>query len=125
MLGLGRLAGVFLGQPPCPRLYKELGAVTRFNFNSDILNPPDPAQARLDWKSGPIADQLLRDFQTKPPAFLVRARPFFPGIHNDPLDESGPLAAWIAHHYRQVAAFDGLEIYQYQVRPAHTGGPVP
>lgn len=107
------------------RLYKELGAVTRFNFNSDILNPPDPAQARLDWKPGPIADQLLRDFQTKPPAFLVRARPFFPGIHNDPLDESGPLAAWIAHHYRQVATFDGLDIYQYQVRPALTGGPVP
>lgn len=93
------------------RLYKELGAVTEYNKNGLFSMRRD---MRLEWKPGLIADELLEDYRTRPPAFLVRARPFFPNVTNDPLDESGELARLIERDYKLVKRIDLLYIYEHR-----------
>lgn len=93
------------------RLYKELGAVTQYNTNGLFEIPRTPRDTRLAWKPGPAADELFEVYRTRPPAFLVRARPFFPRVTNDPLDESGELAALIEREYNLVNRIGSLYIY--------------
>jgi hypothetical protein len=96
------------------RLYKELGAVTEYNDNGLFEVPRARQDTRLEWKPGPIADELLEVYRTQPPAFLVRARPFFPRVTNDPLDESGELARLIGRDYELVKRIDFLHIYEHR-----------
>jgi hypothetical protein len=98
------------------RLYKELGAVTEYNRNGLFPVSGTGNGGRLGWKPGPAADELLEVYRTRPPAFLVRARPFFPSVTNDPLDESGELAALIQREYAFVDSIGSLDIYER--RPA-------
>ena len=93
------------------RLYKELGAVTEYNKNGIFPVPDASLNTRLEWKAGPAADELLHVYRTRPPAFLVRARPFFPAVTNDPLDESGALAALIEREYQFVKRIGSIDIY--------------
>lgn len=93
------------------RLYKELGAVTEYNRNGMFDIPRAVRNTRLEWKPGPAADELLEVYRTRPPAFLVRARPFFPAVTNDPLDESGELAALIGREYELVKRIGSIDIF--------------
>ena len=87
------------------RLYKELGEVTEYNQNGLLMPIPAPVRPEIHWREGPIADELLRTFETAPPAFLVRARPFFPEVANDPITEAPRLCEIWTRDYVFVARF--------------------
>ena len=71
-------------------MYKGLGTITTFNFNGMFRSRAPGAPRRLEFVPGPEADALLDAFETRPPAFVVRSRPYFDGARGDPLRISRP-----------------------------------
>ncbi len=88
-------------------VFKVLGQVTE--FNGDVSHPNGNV---IHFRSGPLADRLLSDVEASPPAFVVRATPFFPGIVNEPLDEFEPLKRIFDERYRLVKQVGQLGVYQ-------------
>lgn len=93
-------------------LYKSLGTLTEFNNNGKF----EPAKAErdrfLDFYPGPVADDLLVTFRQRPPKFLVRARRFFPGMLNDPIEQFPALQAIWTDEYRLVEDFRHMQLYE-------------
>jgi hypothetical protein len=106
------------------RLYKELGEVTEYHQSGLLMPIPALVRHEIHWREGPIADELLRTFETAPPAFLVRARPFFPEVANDPITEAPRLCEIWTRDYVFVARFrhelrgEG-DLYVYERKDHH------
>lgn len=66
----------------CSPIFKVLGQLTDANQNSLFRR-----SRATDFRPGPHADMVLEAFRTRPPAFFVRLRPFFPGVRHDPFDQ--------------------------------------
>ena len=95
---------------PSP-IFKVLGQLTDFNDNSDF----SPATA-IHFRDGPLARELLSDMKNDPPAYFVRARPFFPGSATDPLDEFVELRDLVARDYVPVAGYGHIGVYERRGR---------
>lgn len=91
---------------PSP-IFKVLGQVTEFNGD-----PRQPDGNVIHFRPGAHADRLLADVRASPPAFIVRATPFFPFIVNDPLDEFGDLKRIVDEEYRLVTQVKHLSLYE-------------
>lgn len=78
----------------CSPVFKVLGQVTDANQNSMFTR-----SRATDFKPGPLADLLLESFHSRPPAYVVRVRPFFPGVKVDPLDQFTALKQIIERDY--------------------------
>ncbi len=106
----------FSGRRSPSTIFKVLGQVTEFNGN-----PAYEGGQVIRFKPGPHADRLLADVEAHPPAFIVRASPFFPGIVNEPLDEFAALKRIVDARYRLVLQVNHLGVYERIDRtPAHT-----
>jgi hypothetical protein len=53
-------------------------------------------------------------FQTDPPAFVVQARPFFPGVTNDPLRSFKELGQILRRDYVLDRRFGTLSVYEHR-----------
>ena len=98
---------------PTP-LYKGLGTITEFNRNGLFRPPPSKRDKRLDFIPGPHADALLRAFEEDPPAFIVRSRPFFPGVENDPMADFVELRKIWLRDYTKVRREGRLYLYEHR-----------
>lgn len=102
------------------RVYKALGTITEYNRNGRF--PTSEKNRALAFKPGPAADELLAVFQTEPPAFVVRARPFFPGVTNDPLRSFKELEQILRRDYVLDRRFGTLSVYEHRAhRKARIG----
>lgn len=88
-------------QAPTP-MYKSLGTITTYNFNGMFLAKRSERPDRLHFVPGVRADELVEAFQVSPPAFVVRARPFFDGAKGDPMKEFKTLDVELKENYEQV-----------------------
>lgn len=91
------------------RIYKPLGSVTTFNTNS-AFGATAPVHAR----PGPLADELLADFERAPPRFIAHSTSYVLtfGCETDPLLELEALAAKIRAEYVPVAQFGDISVYE-------------
>ncbi len=92
-------------------IFKVLGKVTEFNDNSE-----SSSATAIHFRDGPLARELLSDMLRDPPAYFVRARPFFPGSPTDPLDEFIELRDLIARDYIPVAGYGHIGVYERRGR---------
>ena len=97
-------------QAPSP-VFKVLGQATDYNQNGLFSR-----SKRVDFRPGPAADMLLKAFQNDPPAFFVRAVPFFPGAREDPLDQWPELRAIVAEKYVMRQRFGKIKVYELRSR---------
>jgi hypothetical protein len=94
------------------RLYKELGAITEYNRNGRFQPPKARRNPNLRFKPGPYADELLRDFKTNPPAFVIKSIPFFPDVKNDPIREFEALNLILRREYVFGRRFGALYVFE-------------
>ena len=99
-------------QAPTP-MYKGLGTVTTYNSNGLFLAKRSERPDRLHFVPGPRADELVEAFTTAPPAFVVRARPFFDGAKGDPMSEFEALDTEITAHYEEVFRSGKLTLLEH------------
>jgi hypothetical protein len=93
------------------RVFKMIGQVTTYNDNSRLSRGHS-----LEFVEGPLADQLVLDVLEKRPAYFVRAAPFFPGTHRDPLEDFAALRKILKRDYVSVEVFGQLTIYERRDR---------
>lgn len=97
-------------------MFKMLGEVTDVNDNAAVSNT-----TQVHFRDGPLARQLMRDVREHPPAFIVRATPFFPGLTTDPLDEFTDLKTLLDEDYVLAARIGEVDAYRRVEHPAHEG----
>lgn len=95
---------------PSP-VFKVLGQVTEYNDNTAFSRGTSIA-----FKPGPYADRLLADVRVRPPSFIIRASPFFPGTTGNPLDQWPEMRALLARDYKQATRFGHLIVYERRHR---------
>ncbi len=95
---------------PSP-VFKVLGQVTDYNQNGMFARSKG-----TDFRPGPAADMMLAALIAAPPAYFVRAVPFFPGVQEDPLDQWTPLRDLLARQYVQRIRFGKLRVYELRSR---------
>lgn len=78
----------------CSPIFKVLGQLTDANQNSLFRR-----SRAADFRPGPYADMVLEAFRTRPPAFFVRLRPFFPGVRHDPFDQWKEFSELVRREY--------------------------
>jgi hypothetical protein len=93
-------------------VFKVLGQATDYNDNTAFAR-----DTTIAFKPGPYADMLLADVRARPPAFIVRASPFFPGASGDPLDQWPEMLQIVSREYRVATRFDHLIVYERRRRP--------
>ena len=119
VFGIRAWAVYFWSERRAPgRIYKSLGAVTEFNRNGLFQPPRARRKTTLDFLPGPLADELYETFVDTPPAFVVRAKPFFGGYTNDPIRDFVKLQALLDRDYVFVRDFGDLDVYE---RRGHAG----
>ncbi len=91
---------------PTP-VFKVLGQVTTFNDNTAFSKGTS-----IRFRPGPLADRLLADVRERPPAFIIRATPFFPATTGDPIDEWPEMKRILTKEYRVVRRYRSLTIYE-------------
>jgi hypothetical protein len=89
------------------RVFKVMGQITDFNDNSAFSR-----ETPMHFRDGPLAERFLDEMRADPPAYIIRAVPFFPGSSDDPLEEFTALREMIARDYVVAATFGGLRVYQ-------------
>lgn len=95
-------------------MYKGLGTITEFNRNGLFRPSKDERDLELDFIPGPHADALLEAFETRPPAYIVRSKPFFPGMKNDPMRQFEPLHDLWKRDYVRVRRRGRLYLYEHR-----------
>ena len=95
---------------PSP-VFKVLGQATDYNQNGLFSR-----SKQVDFRPGPAADTLLEAFKKRPPAFFVRAVPFFPGALEDPLEQWPELKAIVAEKYVMRQRFGKIRVYELRSR---------
>jgi hypothetical protein len=95
---------------PSP-VFKVLGQVTDYNQNGMFSR-----SETTNFRPGPAADTLLAAFQTAPPAFFVRSAGFFPGVHDDPLDQWPALRKIVTEQYVLRVRFGKLRVHELRTR---------
>jgi hypothetical protein len=88
-------------------LFKMMGEVTEFNNNSAFS-----AATEMHFRDGPLAQRLLADVRARPPRYVVRSMPFFPGLKKDPLDEWPEMQRIVADEYQVVLRAGFLVVYE-------------
>ncbi|MBL9102392.1 MAG: hypothetical protein JNL82_15610 [Myxococcales bacterium] len=97
-------------------IFKVLGQVTEYNQNGMFTR-----SRSADFKPGPHADRLLADFKRSPPAFVVKAAVFFPGVKKDPMKQFKQLDAIFRRDYVLARKFGRLHVYEHRERRARRG----
>lgn len=94
---------------PIP-VYKQLGQVTTFNTNG-LLTPSGP----ILFRPGTAADAVVEGLRVWPPAYVVRARPYFPNT-DDPLEDFLALREILEQRYVVRRETDEFMVYERRGR---------
>jgi hypothetical protein len=97
---------------PTP-MYKSLGTITTYNYNGMFLPKRSERPTRLHFVPGPRAQELVDAFRDSPPAFVVRARPFFDGAKGDPMKEFEALNTELSTNYEEVFRSGKLTLLEH------------
>lgn len=93
------------------KVFKVLGQVTEYNDNTAFSKGTS-----IGFKPGPYADLLLADMRARPPVFIIRSSPFFPGTTGDPLDQWTEMRALLTREYKVATRFGHLIVYERRRR---------
>ncbi len=101
---------------PTP-VFKAMGTLTTYNTNT-AFSPG----TQIHFRPGPAADELIRAFEQRPPAFFVHANPW-PGMgcRFDPLLEFEALGQRLGRDYVGVFAWGGLRLFEHRAHARARG----
>jgi hypothetical protein len=89
------------------RVYKDLGTLTTFNTNTEFGSGAGPV-----FRPGPIADEVIADFDREPPAYFVYSPSMVDafGARPDPLEHFTQLRERLAADYVLEAQYGDLRL---------------